>query len=157
MDKIILHIPYFQAPNIVFDLELSTHEKIALLYLCRCANNASSAFPSYLTIAKKCGFSRSTAIRTVNILLENGFLIKHVRPKANGDHDSNIYEITFPSVTQTPPPSVSETPPSVTQKLPSVSETPYKEPPINEHNKDIQKKLSTRKSAFKEYQNNMGP
>jgi len=76
-----------------------------------------------------------------------GFLVKHIRPKSNGDHDSNIYEIMFPSITQTPP--------GITQTPPSVRETPYKEPPINEHNKDITKNLSTRKNAFKEYQNNI--
>ena len=147
MDRIILHIPYFQAPNTIFELALSTNEKIALLYLCRCANNASSAFPSYSTIGKKCSISRSTAIRTVNSLLEKGYLVKHTRPKKNGDNESNIYEIMFPSVTQTPPPSVRGTPPSVTV-------TPYKEPCINDHNDDdIAKKLSTRKAelnAFRE-------
>lgn len=43
--------------NDIFDINLSTHAKIAYLYLSICEYS-----PSYQMIAEKCSFSRSTAI-----------------------------------------------------------------------------------------------
>ena len=145
-DYIVFKSTYFQAPNGVFELPLTNNEKLVMLYLLRCANNSECAFPSYATIGKKCSFTRMTAIRMVDSLLEKGYLIKTVRPKKNMNHTSNIYEIVFPSNIMLPPPSNTMLPPSNIM-------LPYKEPLIKDHNNnDMAEKLSTRAKAFMAYQ-----
>jgi len=95
MDKIILNVPFFQAPNLIFDADLTAYEKIVYLYLCRCGNN-STAFPSYNTIAKKCGISRRKAIECVGALIEKNYITKEQRinPYDNNNF-SNVYKINF--------------------------------------------------------------
>jgi hypothetical protein len=131
-NKIKMSIPYFQVPNDIFDLdikvrdnnlirELRTSEKLVYIYLCRCGNQGSDAFPSYNTIADKCGISRRKAIDAIKLLYDNGLLLKANRTKDNGDNSSNIYEVILPSATIAPPPSATIAPPSATI-------APYKEP-----------------------------
>ena len=90
---------YFKTPNSIFDLDLSTNDKMVYIYLCRCANN-SKAFPSYAGIAKHCSLSRSSAIRAVKHLTTSGLLTVN-----HNYYLSNLYTLnsTLPSVTQTPP------------------------------------------------------
>lgn len=109
-EKIRMNVPYFQVPNSIFDLEIivsavedvrgrkmrvnremRASEKLVYIYLCRCANQGSRAFPSYADIARKCGISKRTAIRAVEILRENGFLRKFSRQL-----QSNVYEVVDP-------------------------------------------------------------
>ena len=110
-EKIRMNVPYFQVPNSIFDLEIivsavedvhgrkkmkinremRASEKLVYIYLCRCANQGSRAFPSYADIAKKCGISKRTAIRAIEVLRENGFLKKFPRQL-----QSNVYELTEP-------------------------------------------------------------
>ena len=110
-EKIRMNVPYFQVPNSIFDLdliisavedvhgrkkmkinrEMRASEKLIYIYLCRCANQGSRAFPSYADIAKKCGISKRTAMRAIEVLVENGFLKKFPRQL-----QSNVYELTAP-------------------------------------------------------------
>lgn len=63
-------VPYFQVPNAVFDGRwgLTIHEIAVYIYLCRCSNQGSDAYPSLLTIAEKTGMGRSKASETVKNL-----------------------------------------------------------------------------------------
>ena len=109
-EKIRMNVPYFQVPNSIFDLEIivsavedvrgrkmrinremRASEKLVYIYLCRCANQGSRAFPSYADIARKCGISKRTAIRAIEVLVENGFLKKFSRQL-----QSNVYELVEP-------------------------------------------------------------
>lgn len=77
---------WFKAPNQVFDRQdLTASEKLVVLYLRRCANNAK-AFPSYATIALKCSITRRTAIRSIKGLEEKGIIEIAARPGR-----SNVY------------------------------------------------------------------
>lgn len=101
-DTVRLNVDYFQVPNEIFDLDinvvvdekkkvkgskevvtvkrpLKTYEKLIYIYLCRCGNQCSQAFPSYNTIAKQCGIGRVTAIEGVANLIKNGLLEKRPR------------------------------------------------------------------------------
>jgi len=87
---------WFYSYNMIFDMDISTNEKIVYLYLCRCADEESQAFPSYSTIAKKCSISRTTAIRAVSALVEIGLLEKVVRiieKDGKTSRTSNLYYI----------------------------------------------------------------
>jgi len=74
---------YFRVPNSVFDLGVSTSALVVLIYLYRCQNNKSEAFPSYNTIAKKCNIERRTAIRVINSLIDRGLIRKKLIGRVN--------------------------------------------------------------------------
>ena len=74
-----MDVPYFQVPNAVFEIGLDKHELLIYFYLARCGNQGATAFPSYNTIAKKCGVSRSTAITAVKNLESKGIVEKEIR------------------------------------------------------------------------------
>ena len=85
---------FFKVPNILFDIkELTTYQKLALCYLFRAGNENAPIFPSYKTIAEKCGMNRSTAIKTVQSLETINVL--HVRRRKRGyrNNNSNLYAI----------------------------------------------------------------
>ena len=90
-------VPFFQCPNAIFDDEkLKTYEKLVYVYICRCGNN-STAFPSYNTIAKKCSISRMSAIRAIDKLCEDGYILK--KQRYNGyENYSNVYEINIEKI-----------------------------------------------------------
>ena len=95
--KIVMNVPYFQVPNDIFEEGLSSYHLAVYMYLCRCGNHGGAAFPSYNTIAKKCGMSKRKAIDVVAELESKGLLRKMVRPKSNKDNYSNLYEVVTPS------------------------------------------------------------
>ena len=64
---------FFRVPNSVFNLRISSSEKLVLIYLYRCGNN-SIAHPSYATIAGNCDLNRRTAIRAITQLEELGMI-----------------------------------------------------------------------------------
>lgn len=132
-DRVEMNVPYFQIPNEIFEIGLSTQEIAVYVYLARCSNQGSKAFPSYNTIASKTGMSKSSALRTVEKLISKKLIRKIKRKKPDGvENYSNIYIVEHDlrgSVTQTPP--------STTQTPPSVTVTPYKEPPKQELIKKI--------------------
>jgi len=96
-DRIKNNFPFFQVPNNIFKQDLKTVELVVYLYLCRCGNNGGTAFPSYQNIADSCKIGKRTAIDAVKSLQEKKLLIKIVRPKDDGDNQTNIYEIVVPS------------------------------------------------------------
>jgi len=83
---------FFFSYNMIFDQPISTHAKLAYLYLCRCADDGGSSFPSRQTIAKKCGVGVRTADKAIQELLDIGLLSKLQR--FNGQKQtSNTYTI----------------------------------------------------------------
>jgi len=85
---------FFIGQNMIFDLDISINAKITYLYLCRCADDESQAFPSYNTIAKKCSFSRRTAMRAIQELQDIGLLSVENRKILKNDkmiNTSNLY------------------------------------------------------------------
>jgi len=162
-------VPYFQVPNSIFDFDLnisdiktnalrklSSTEKLVYIYLCRCSNNGSTAFPSYNTIAEKCGISRKTAMVAVKALSDNNLISKQIRAKDYKHSETNIYSVNPPesSVIITPlnkpevlipvqsgesitPPSVTITPPEPKSGVtitPNKELLSYKEPIIKNDN-----------------------
>ncbi len=123
MKGIKMDVPYFQVPNTVFEVGLNKHELLVYFYLARCGNQGATAFPSYNTIAKKCGISRSTAIKTVKSLEFKQVISKEIRYNAGCNQNySNMYIVKHDLGG-----GVTETPGGVCYTLGSVCETPYKE------------------------------
>lgn len=146
-DQLIFETGFFMSPNDIFDNErLDTKEKLVYLYLCRCSNNGSAAFPSYSTIGKKCSFSRRSAIEAVNGLVGKG-IVKRVPRGDESGSKSNVYRITARGADSAPgadisPPSA-DIAPGVVQILhpPSAESAPYKELSIkNQSYKEPSKK-----------------
>lgn len=130
---------FFIAQNMIFDLNISEHAKLVYLYLCRCADDESQAFPSYNTIAKKCSFSRMTAIRAIQTLQEIGLLsVKKRKIRKNGKllNTSNLY-ILYDSpnegvVSESDQGSTTQIPPLVSESdQGGIREIPNKYPVIN--------------------------
>ncbi|WP_293957981.1 helix-turn-helix domain-containing protein [uncultured Fusobacterium sp.] len=103
-------VGYFKVENIVidgyssYDKELdqvvhkdlfeSIHEKMIYIILERYANNNDGiAFPSISTIAKSAMCGVTTVKKYLKKLVDKGYITKTLRPKANGDNDSNIYNV----------------------------------------------------------------
>lgn len=129
-------VPFFQVDNEIFDLALplNIYQKIVYIYLCRCSNQGAQAFPSYLTISKKCGMSRRKAIDTINELIELNLLQKEVRPKNNKENLSNIYILNEPSACGAPPSAQDALSPSAQDAPPSAQDAPKKELYIKNNN-----------------------
>ena len=135
---------FFWAHDAIFDIWGSILKANGLaVYLClvRHADGNGICYPSFGTIAKKCGVSRSTVVRTINKLIELGLIKREQRvverEQSKGkEKTSNLYTIldlpTAPSVRETQPQCQKDTTPSVTQTLPqchtdttpSVTQTP---------------------------------
>ena len=98
IDMIKFEVPFFQAPNGIFDLNLDikTNTKLVYLYLCRCGNNGADAFPSYNKIAEVCGIGRRTAIDCVQELVDVNLLYKEGRKNEKGEATSNLYIVNMP-------------------------------------------------------------
>ena len=93
-DKIKMEVPFFQVPNSIFDIGLSRVEMLVYLYLARCCNGGSKAFPSYPTIAKKCSMTKPTAIEAVKQLERYQLLKKKPRQsKKKEESYSNMYTV----------------------------------------------------------------
>ena len=84
---------FFQVPNEIFDSDLSISQKIVLIYLYRAGNNGAPIYPSYGTIAKKCGMSRHKAIKTIKELESLGIVAVKRRIKGKRINNSNQYYI----------------------------------------------------------------
>jgi len=98
MDKLKMEVPYFQAPNAIFEVVgLTEHEIITYLYLCRCGNQGAKAFPSIADIAYKTNTSEATAKRAVNGLIQKELITKQntYKQSKNGkiSRSSNVYEV----------------------------------------------------------------
>lgn len=142
--KVEFNNGYFMAPNELFDLNITIYEKMVYIYICRCGNN-STAFPSYNTIAKKSGMSRSKAIDVVSSLQKMELIKKYSRKNEHDESQTNIYEIV--------PPGVQHASPGVRQTPPSIQDTPYKELSNKKINKNYKgaEFNSTPHFSFNEY------
>ena len=98
IDMIKFEVPYFQAPNGIFDLKLDikANSKLVYLYLCRCGNHGADAFPSYNMIAEVCGIGKRTAIDCVQELVDVNLLYKEGRKNEKGEATSNLYIVNAP-------------------------------------------------------------
>ncbi len=64
------------------------------MVLCRHLNQETgSCFPSLSTIGKKVGMSKNTIIKSLNLLIECGYVFKKKRNSEDGGHASNVYYI----------------------------------------------------------------
>ncbi len=120
-------VQYFQVANEIWDVKnLGTYEKLVYMYLARCGNQGSKAFPSYSTIAEKCDMSRSKAIDSVKKLEGVGLLTKRERKINPKQNKTNIYEVEKPRDVKGMPDKQGRTP-STQDTLPSTQDTPNKE------------------------------
>jgi len=102
-------------------------QKFVLIALADCADDFGLCFPSYNTIADKCGIERKTAIRNIKSLIDKGFITKHERFNRTRQ-TSNVFSLNIgveikedhplkyllsekPLVSERHPPSVRATPP----------------------------------------------
>ncbi|HGS9504515.1 TPA: helix-turn-helix domain-containing protein [Clostridioides difficile] len=86
---------WFWLENDLVDREdLGIYEKMIYIVLARYSDNESCCFPSYKTIALKCGCSERQAKSVVKILENKGLIKKENRIKSNSNEkESNIYFI----------------------------------------------------------------
>ena len=88
---------------------LSPYELAVYMVLKSHADKHGRSYPSRATIAREAQVGDKTAKRTLDTLVERGFVRKTIRPNPGGKHQSNEYHVvTFPDedpgvgVTQTP-------------------------------------------------------
>ena len=87
---------FFMTQNEIFEIGLGPYELAVYFYLNRLADNSTSeAFPSYPTIAKKCGMGRTKAYYAVETLIEKELLLKQPRIDETGQ-TSNLYTVLDP-------------------------------------------------------------
>ncbi|OOP72842.1 helix-turn-helix domain-containing protein [Clostridium beijerinckii] len=77
----------------VYKSNLPSRAKQIMFYLINRANAEGTCFPSVKTIASDCGVSERTIQRNMNILVEQGFIIKEERYRDNGGQSSNLYRL----------------------------------------------------------------
>lgn len=66
---------YFKTPDFVFDLPLSAHAKLILIYFCRRSDKYGVSFPSVKTISKDTGIKSHTSIRKyIRELIDKGYI-----------------------------------------------------------------------------------
>lgn len=81
----------------VYKSNLPSRAKQIMFYLINRANAEGTCFPSVKTIASDCGVSERTIQRNMNILVEQGFIIKEERYRDNGGQSSNLYRLQMES------------------------------------------------------------
>lgn len=103
-DKVIdeREFGFYIISNIIVDDErLNAYDMAVYNVLARCANRESKAcYPSMATICRKTGIkSRNTVKKSINHLVELGYLRVEQRKMPDGDFMSNIYYLLNPSST----------------------------------------------------------
>jgi hypothetical protein len=116
---------FFQVPNGIYDLPISSCAKAVYIYLCRCADRDGQSFPSYMTIGGAIGWGRTKVAEALSELEAYGLLIRQEQYKENGSRDSNLYTIVHPDDVVL---LADELPPSATRTTP-VHEVNYPRPP----------------------------
>ncbi|KOF57912.1 transcriptional regulator [Clostridium sp. DMHC 10] len=81
----------------VYKSNLPSRAKQIMFYLINRANAEGTCFPSVKTIASDCGVSERTIQRNMNILVEQGFILKEERYRDNGGQSSNLYRLQMES------------------------------------------------------------
>ncbi|MDA1636496.1 DnaD domain protein [Bacillus cereus] len=86
---------FFMIDNeIVDDARLSHKEMAVYMVLCRHLNQETgSCFPSLPTIGKKVGMSKNTVIKSLNALIEIGYVTKEKRSSKEQGDMSNVYYV----------------------------------------------------------------
>lgn len=92
----------------VYKSKLPSRAKQIMFYLINRANAEGTCFPSVKTIASDCGVSERTIQRNMNILVEQGFIIKEERYRDNGGQSSNLYRLQMESENNNIKPSANE-------------------------------------------------
>lgn len=116
---------FFQAPKAIFEMKENPYVKLVALYLYRLAHNDpnNSCYPGYGAIAKNCGISRRSAMRSVSHLENLGVIVRSGNP--TGKYGKvNIYHVNnLPSAPQSLVPHSHQCPtdtiPSAPQSLPT--------------------------------------
>lgn len=87
----------FHSVNLVREKSSSTKlDRLVLLVIASYADDGNlEAHPSYSTIAKGCGISRRSAIKSVANLQRIGELSVKKRPSKPRDSETNVYRITI--------------------------------------------------------------
>jgi predicted transcriptional regulator len=93
MKKIEMTVPFFQAPNDIFDIGLGKFELLVYLYLARCANNNEKAYPSLNTIADKTSISRSSVQKAIKGLEEKKLIVKKKHKTDYNRYYNNTYMV----------------------------------------------------------------
>jgi len=76
--------------KIIVTDKLTFNEKLILICLLMHKMNKKVAFPSYSTIARELGCSRSTAIRSIDSLLKKRYIIREKRAYRSNRYSFNI-------------------------------------------------------------------
>lgn len=85
---------FFITENELVDREdLTIYEKMTYQVLSRYADANYQAFPSYDTLVKKTGASKSTVLRAIKSLQEKNLIRKEVRKRENEGNTSNLYTV----------------------------------------------------------------
>ncbi|PEN96238.1 hypothetical protein CN553_14795 [Bacillus cereus] len=86
---------FFILDNEIVDDERLSHKEMAVyITLCRHVNQETGVcFPSLSTIGKKVGMSKNTVIKSLNILIEVGYVTKEKRASKEQGNMSNRYRI----------------------------------------------------------------
>ncbi|EHQ5231641.1 helix-turn-helix domain-containing protein [Listeria monocytogenes] len=88
---------FFQVPNAIYDnADLNVYELAILQYLFRLSNN-NKAYPALTTIAKMVKCSKPTVIKSLESLMNKGYLTKQSNKTKNGNSSVNIYYLLNPS------------------------------------------------------------
>jgi DNA-binding transcriptional regulator YhcF (GntR family) len=96
---------YYKVYNVIYDEDLisTTQARDVYHFLSRCADSDGKCFPSYATIAKRCGIDRRTVSKAIKELQAAKLIKKQNRIAAHGGKTSNHYTILIPMVEKNKP------------------------------------------------------
>jgi hypothetical protein len=92
-------LKYFEAPDVVFEANITGLQKLILLCLYREGAKDSVVFPSIRVIASKCGIGRITAIKAIRELRQLGMLNVTAR-YISGGNNTNMYSVNLEAIKQ---------------------------------------------------------
>ena len=96
--------------------------KLVLLAIADHADDSGYAWPGVSGVAQKCGVSKRTVQRYVNVLVQLKIVDVETRQRSDGSHTSNAYQLNIhgchPPVSDSHPPMTGETPPHDTPVTP---------------------------------------
>ena len=81
----------------VRDLDVKNPSRAVLLVLADRANERGEAWPSWRTLERESGLSRSSVHKALAALRQMGFLTWQQRRDCHGDLTSNLYKLRLPS------------------------------------------------------------
>ena len=85
---------FFQVPNYVLEINLTTIQKLVFICLFRTGNQGAAIYPSYETIARRCSISDRTAKKVMKQLEIMG--VVHIKRRKIGKrNNTNLYTINL--------------------------------------------------------------